>query len=63
MKNGRCRIHGGKSPGAPLENQRAFKHGYFSREAIEQRRELRTSLQAMKAMLADLRQSPYGAAI
>ena len=28
--NGRCRMHGGKSPGAPLGNQNAFKHGKYS---------------------------------
>ena len=30
MPNGRCRMHGGKSPGAPTGNQNAFKHGKYS---------------------------------
>ncbi|MEC7291457.1 MAG: HGGxSTG domain-containing protein [Pseudomonadota bacterium] len=30
MPNGRCRMHGGKSPGAPVGNQNAFKHGKYS---------------------------------
>ena len=31
MKNGRCRMHGGKSPGAPRGNQNAL----YSREQVE----------------------------
>ncbi|WP_366918387.1 HGGxSTG domain-containing protein [Hyphomonas sp.] len=30
MKNGRCRMHGGKSPGAPRGNKNAWKHGKYS---------------------------------
>ncbi|WP_443026583.1 HGGxSTG domain-containing protein [Sphingomonas sp. IC-56] len=40
MPNGRCRLHGGPSPGVP-GNQNALKHGRYSREAIEMRRMLR----------------------
>jgi glucans biosynthesis protein len=32
MHNGRCRIHGGMSPGAPKGNRNAWKHGLYSRE-------------------------------
>lgn len=32
MKNGRCRMHGGKSTGAPKGNQNALKHGRYSDE-------------------------------
>ncbi|WP_409049830.1 HGGxSTG domain-containing protein [Sandarakinorhabdus sp.] len=32
MPNGRCRMHGGKSPGAPRGNQNAFKHGLYGEE-------------------------------
>ncbi|MGO8840343.1 MAG: HGGxSTG domain-containing protein [Methyloceanibacter sp.] len=28
MPNGRCRMHGGKSPGAPKGNRNAWKNGY-----------------------------------
>lgn len=49
MPNGRCRLHGGPSPGAPAGNQNALKHGRYSREylmvrkaAAQLRRELRT---------------------
>ena len=38
MPNGRCRIHGGPSPGAPKGNQNAFKHGRYSVRSIQQRR-------------------------
>ncbi|MEL6859253.1 MAG: HGGxSTG domain-containing protein [Pseudomonadota bacterium] len=31
MPNGRCRMHGGKSSGAPLGNKNAIKHGRYSR--------------------------------
>ena len=34
MKNGRCRMHGGTSPGTPKGNRNAWKHGYYSAEAM-----------------------------
>ncbi|WP_439619368.1 HGGxSTG domain-containing protein [Hyphomonas sp.] len=30
MPNGRCRMHGGTSPGAPKGNRNAWKHGKYS---------------------------------
>jgi hypothetical protein len=50
MANGRCRMHGGKSPGAPRGNRNAFKHGRYSAEAIATRREIATLVRAMKAL-------------
>nr|WP_274609680.1 HGGxSTG domain-containing protein [Mesorhizobium sp. 131-3-5] len=44
MPNGRCRLHGGKSPGAPRGNSNAFKHGRYSAEAIAERRRFRNLL-------------------
>jgi hypothetical protein len=38
MPNGRCRMHGGKSPGPPKGNRNAWKHGVRSAEAIRLRR-------------------------
>ena len=38
MPNGRCRMHGGSSPGAPKGNRNALKHGHYSQEAIKLRR-------------------------
>ena len=40
MKNGRCRLHGGKSPGAPRgERNGNYRHGLRTIEAAAQRRE------------------------
>jgi len=33
MPNGRCRMHGGKSTGAPKGNKNAWKHGHYSKGA------------------------------
>lgn len=50
VSNGRCRLHGGLSTGAKTEagKQRQIasrlKHGYYTKEAIRQRRELRKLL-------------------
>ena len=41
MANGRCRMHGGKSTGAPKGNRNAWKHGHYAAEAIEGRRLVR----------------------
>ena len=38
MKNGRCKLHGGKSTGPPQGNQNAFKHGYYAKVAIVERK-------------------------
>lgn len=35
MPNGRCKMHGGKSTGAPKGNRNSWKHGRYSAEAIE----------------------------
>jgi hypothetical protein len=50
MPNGRCRMHGGRSPGAPKANKNAFKHGKYSAEAIQNRREIRELLRAMNGL-------------
>jgi hypothetical protein len=41
MPNGRCRMHGGKSPGAPKGNRNAWKHGHYSAEFLAMRRLVR----------------------
>ncbi len=41
MANGRCRLHGGKSTGPPKNNQNALKHGFYTKDAIEQRKYIR----------------------
>lgn len=40
MGNGRCRMHGGKSPGAAKGNAYGFKHGLRSAAMMEARREV-----------------------
>ncbi len=41
----RCRMHGGAAgSGAPRGNQNARKHGWYTREAIEERKQLRALL-------------------
>jgi uncharacterized protein YjcR len=51
MKNGRCRLHGGKSTGPPMGNQNALKHGMYSSIAIRQRRELQFLLKQFRGSL------------
>ncbi|PLX34852.1 MAG: hypothetical protein C0605_12310 [Hyphomicrobiales bacterium] len=55
MTNGRCRMHGGKSTGAPKGNQNALKHGHYSAEAISNRREIAVLLRDMKKLAEEVR--------
>lgn len=52
MANGRCRMHGGKSTGAPQGNQNAFKHGCYTAEALERKAMLNMLLKEAKELLA-----------
>ena len=52
MPNGRCRLHGGLSPGAPKGNRNAFKHGRYTAGAIAIRREVAALIRAMKGLAA-----------
>ena len=54
MANGRCRMHGGKLPGAPRGNRYAWKHGRYSREAIERRREVAELIREMRSLMRQL---------
>ena len=51
MANGRCRMHGGKAPGAAKGNRNALKHGRYTAEAIAERRELMALLRDMKGLV------------
>ena len=53
MPNGRCRLHGGLSPGAPKGNKNALKHGRYTGEALARRREVAALIRAMKNLAAD----------
>ena len=50
MANGRCRMHGGASPGAPVGNANALKHGLYSGGAVAERRELAALLRTMRGL-------------
>src|SRR5712672_3122473 len=50
MANGRCRMHGGPSPGAPTCNRNAFKHGCYSAAWITERRQLAELTKATREM-------------
>jgi hypothetical protein len=50
MPNGRCRLHGGLSTGAPKGNKNAFKHGRYTAKAIASRREVAALIRAMRAL-------------
>jgi hypothetical protein len=44
---GRCRLHGGLSPGAPRDMKNGnFRNGNWTAEAVEERRWLRSLVQA-----------------
>jgi len=51
MRNGRCRLHGGKSTGPPKGNKNAFKHGRYSAQAIARRRDVRALLRSIKQLV------------
>jgi hypothetical protein len=44
MRNGRCRMHGGKSSGAPIGNRNSWKHGHYSADATAMRKLVRRLL-------------------
>ena len=52
MANGRCRMHGGLSTGAPKGNRNAFKHGRYTAKAIADRREVAALIRLMKSLAA-----------
>ena len=54
MANGRCRMHGGKSPGAPIGNDHARKHGLYATDAITERRELATLIRSMRGLIEEV---------
>ncbi|WP_342726765.1 HGGxSTG domain-containing protein [Bradyrhizobium sp. B097] len=52
----RCRMHGGaKGSGAPRANRNARKHGLFTRDAIEERREIRALLGGVRKLLGGIK--------
>lgn len=52
----RCRMHGGtQGSGAPMANQNARKHGLFTRDAIEERREIRALLDKARRVMKEMK--------
>lgn len=54
MANGRCRMHGGKAPGAPKGNSRALTHGRYTAEHIAERRQFAALLLEMKGLVEQM---------
>ncbi len=45
-------MHGGLSPGAPIGNRYALKHGGYTAEAVARRREVAMLIRCMKGLAA-----------
>ena len=55
MPNGRCRIHGGKSPGAPRgERNGRWRGGFHTVEAQAERSRLRALIRQMRETMDEL---------
>jgi hypothetical protein len=55
MPNGRCRIHGGLSPGAPRgERNGRWRGGFYTEEGKAERRRVRDLIQQMRQSLEEL---------
>lgn len=54
MTNGRCRMHGGRSPGAPIGNANARKHGLYTADTIAERRELAALIRSMRGLVEEV---------
>ena len=52
----RCRMHGGaRGSGAPRGNQNALKHGGYTRDAVDKRREVNALLRSVRSLVEDVR--------
>jgi hypothetical protein len=55
MKNGRCRLHGGKSPGAPRgERNGNYRHGLRTIAAIAERRQAAELRRELRELIAQV---------
>jgi hypothetical protein len=51
----RCRMHdGAPGSGAPRGNKNALKHGFYTREAIEERRQLRALVRQSRMLIQQI---------
>ena len=55
MINGRCRMHGGASTGAPLGNSNALKHGYYTKAEKRKRKENADFIRECRKTIAELK--------
>ena len=53
MPNGRCRYHGGKSTGAKYPH-RPLKHGFYTKDAITERKMINELLRTSKKTLESI---------
>jgi len=53
MKNGKCKMHGGKS-GAPKGNKKALKHGRYSQKALEEKTLIREIIKKSREFMKGL---------
>jgi hypothetical protein len=51
MANGRCRMHGGKSTGAPKGNNNAYVHGEYTDQAVALRKSATALRRALSAKI------------
>ena len=55
MPNGRCRMHGGSSPGAPKGKANGmYRHGRYTNEAVAERRKLSAWIRTMQHVAEDI---------
>ena len=63
MKNGRCRLHGGKSTGPKTPEgierikQAHLKHGEYTKETIASRKEFNALLRKLKETIHEIKDS------
>jgi hypothetical protein len=50
-----CYIHGGKSPGPPKNNINALKHGFYTAEAIAERRYIKSLIKRADSIIKKLK--------
>lgn len=51
----RCRMHGGApGSGAPIGNKNALKHGFYTREAIAERKLLRQLIRDSEDLIGEI---------
>jgi hypothetical protein len=55
MPNGRCKTHGGRSPGAPQGQRNGnWRGGFYSQEAQADRRRLRELIRQMRDAMEEV---------